>query len=231
MNHAFFLGAALLLAVPTLAQQRDKAQDPAATAKKIQGYVPGSTVDGTLVLKDLKGKEKKLSDFAGKVTVVDFWSITCPISKGWEERLKTIAAEYGKKDVNFVAINPNHTEHGKVAKITEYVDQLKLPYTVLVDENNVVADKFGATHTPHIFVLDTKGVVKYVGAIDDDQSGRSVKKQYLRDALDSVIAGKEPTETKTEAKGCTIKRVDASAKEASHKGEKPAKEEKKEEKK
>lgn len=225
MNRLLIQGAALLLLVPTLFAQEGKpdpkvrkpdqpAVEQAAKPAVPQvsgGYAPGATVDGALVLKDLKGKEVKLSDFQGKVTVVDFWSITCPISKGWESRLKALAEVYAKKDVHFVAIDSNKTEHGDLDKITEYVEQTKVPYTILVDAKNVVADKFGATHTPHVFLLDAKGVVKYVGAIDDDQSGKNVKTEYLRAALDAVLAGKEPATTKTQAKGCSIKRVPAEA--------------------
>jgi thiol-disulfide isomerase/thioredoxin len=215
-THMLTLPAVLLLAGLCTAQDpkgdkpAPKPDDAAKQAQKaeVKGYAPGSTVDATLALKDLDGKERKLSEFQGKVTVVDFWSTTCPISMGWETRLTALAEEYAKKGVQFVAINSNSTEHGsKLETVKKYVERTKVPYTILVDEKNAVADKFWATHTPHVFLLDAKGVVKYVGAIDDDSKGANVKKQHLRDALDAVLAGKEPETTKTQQVGCTIKRV------------------------
>lgn len=75
------------------------------------------------------------------------------------------------------------------------------------DENNVVADQFGATVTPETYVIDSSGTIRYHGSIDDSKNESRVTTQRLRVAIDSVLAGKEPPQLETKAFGCSIKRV------------------------
>ena len=88
----------------------------------------------------------------------------------------------------------------------------KVPYTILIDKKNVVADRFDAQTTPHVFVIDDKGKLRYAGGVDDDETFKKdakAVKSYVRDALDAVLAGKEPAQATTKPHGCSIKRAGA----------------------
>ncbi|MCC7171975.1 MAG: redoxin domain-containing protein, partial [Planctomycetes bacterium] len=89
----------------------------------------------------------------------------------------------------------------------------KMSFPVYADHGNKVADLFGAQHTPHCFVIDQKGVLRYVGGLDDDPQGNKgdATKQYVRDAIDALLAGKEPAVKESKPYGCGVKRVKAKA--------------------
>jgi thiol-disulfide isomerase/thioredoxin len=197
-------------------QQAKPAAPKADEAKK--AYVVGDIVDPALAFVDLEGKPHTLKEYLGKTIVLDFWSIECPISKGYEARFKEIHSEYSKKGIVFLMIDANVSEIGGAgadpfAAIKKYVKDQSIPYPVLADKKNVVADRFGAQTTPHVFILDEKGKLRYAGGVDDDpdiKKDSKAVKSYLREALDALIAGKEPPQTKTKEHGCSIKRVPAS---------------------
>lgn len=189
----------------------------------------GDQVDPTLVLKDLFGKEHHLVQKKDdKVTLLVFYSIQCPWMKPALPKLQAVQEEYAKRGVTLLAINSNVTEIGKEPqKATEkedgtmtvpYFDQVEhhkkhgLKFPVLVDHGNVVADLFAATATPHCFVIDTKGVLRYEGGIDDDPRGAKSdeeREDWLRLALDAVLAGEKVEKAETREHGCTIKRIAA----------------------
>ena len=80
------------------------------------------------------------------------------------------------------------------------------PFAYLMDEGQKIYPQYGATRTPHVFILDKNRVVQYIGAIDDNHSDPSaVKRRYVEDAVAALEAGREPEETFTRAVGCTIK--------------------------
>jgi len=120
-----------------------------------------------------------------------------------------IQREYQDKGVVLVAINPND----KVRYPDDSFDQMKVRATqegfnflYLRDESQSAARDFGGERTPHVFLLDSAGIVRYTGAIDDNHDEPEVVKHtYLRDALDAVLNGQTPAVTETPAVGCTIK--------------------------
>jgi peroxiredoxin len=152
-------------------------------------------------LKTADGKEEyTLSQFKGKTLVIEFYATQCPYSLSQDPVIAKICADYGKKGVAFLGINSNKQE--TVEEMTRH--QKRLGFPVVKDWNNVVADLFKATNTPHIFVIDAKGVLRYRGAIEPQ---RGEKTPYLRNALDDLLAGKEVRLKETRQWGCTIKRV------------------------
>ena len=200
---------------------------PAAAEAGNAPYAIGDEVDAAIALKDVTGKTWTLGDFRkteereGKIVVLDFWSISCPVSVGYEARMKAFHADCAKKGVVFLAIDPNHTEVDADAddpygRIKAYVKKAEVGFPVLVDHGNVVADRFGAKTTPHLFVIDREGKLRYTGALDDDSAGKKAKKgekvqTYAADAVAALLAGKAPETSSTPPVGCSIKRVKRAA--------------------
>ena len=162
-----------------------------AMAASAQGIEIGATMDN-FSMPDLEGKTRTLADLKGKSgTVVVFLSAQCPVVKG----------------INFIGINSNSTEDLNWVKSDAAAVGYKFP--LLIDKGNVFADKLGATVTPEVYYLDSKNVLLYHGAIDNDRSGKAITDTYLKTAFDSYLSGKKIDKTKANAFGCTIKRAKA----------------------
>ena len=169
------------------------------------GETSGAVPDFTLT--DLQGRTHTLSQYRGKVVLLDFWSATCPVSARYEERLKAIATEYAAKGVVTLGIDSNKTEDA--ALIQRVAAKRGVSFPILIDSGNQVADLLGGMTTPHIFLVDQQGRLAYQGAIDDEGllGRKGVSRHYLREALDAVLAGRPVPTPKTEPVGCSIKRV------------------------
>jgi peroxiredoxin len=166
---------------------------------------PGSQVKD-FTLKDYTGKEHKLSSYKDKAAIVIIFVATrCPVSNAYNERMAKLATEYSAKNVVFLGINSNKQEDAQ--EVRKHAKENGLNFTILKDPNNVIADAFGATVTPEVFLLSKGLKVAYHGRIDDSQRPAHVKKHDLRKALDEFLAGKAVSETDTKAFGCSIKRV------------------------
>jgi alkyl hydroperoxide reductase subunit AhpC len=153
------------------------------------------------------GKEHSFEDLKGKKgAVVIFLSAQCPVVKAYIERIDAIAADYQAKGINFIGINSNNRDAESLEWVTsDAAENFKFP--MLIDTNNVLADKLGATVTPEVYYFDADSVLVYHGAIDNDRSGKNIQEQYARTAFDAALAGKPVERAKTNAFGCTIKRV------------------------
>ena len=224
MKLAFALIASCALcALPLLAQDKKPADQPTpAPAAKAEPYKIGSVVDERITLRDLDGKELKFKDLRGKVVFIHFWSKDCPYEVKADPKTVALSERYKGKDVVCLAINSNSTEYGpepaKDAKpednykeIRKHLAEKKMSFPVYIDRGNKVADMFNAQHTPHCFVIDQKGVLRYMGGLDDDPMGEKGEKatQYVRDAIDSLLANKEVAVKESKPYGCGIKRIKA----------------------
>jgi peroxiredoxin len=176
----------------------------AATLLPAQEFKVGSQV-ADFPLKQLDGSPAQFSALKGGVTVVMFVAVQCPVSNAYNERMNAVYHDYAPKGVRFVAINSNRSE--PASAVQAHAREHNFGFTVYKDENNVVADRFGATVTPETYVIDSNGTIRYHGSIDDSMELSRVKAQRLRPALDAVLAGKEPPQLETKAFGCSIKRV------------------------
>ncbi|MEZ5962286.1 MAG: redoxin domain-containing protein [Planctomycetota bacterium] len=198
--------------------QATQTQDAAASKPLVLSL--GMRASGGIVLKDIDGNEHRAKSYQGKVTVVNFYSTQCPIQAAWDDRLAAIQNEFGKKDVVFLNIDSNRTEIGDQPpvvsgdekpydSIRKHLKAKDLPFTVLVDHGNVVADLFGAKTTPDIFVFGKDGKLVYRGLIDDDQAQRKgdQAKRYLHDVLTKLVAGETVEAFETKPQGCSIKRM------------------------
>ncbi|HTF89716.1 MAG TPA: redoxin domain-containing protein [Planctomycetota bacterium] len=216
------LALCALGALPLIAQEKkpDNKPAPAPAPAKTEPYKIGSVVDEKLALKDLDGKEITFKELRGKVVFVHFWSKDCPFEKLADPKTVALAERYKGKDVVCLAIDANSTEYGpepaKDAKpeenykeIRKHLTEKKMNFPVYIDRGNKIADLFGAQHTPHCYVIDQKGVLRYMGGLDSDGMTETGEKtqQYVRDAVDAVLAGKEVATKESKPYGCGIKRA------------------------
>ena len=174
-----------------------------AAALKIGAPAPDFTLpaasDGKAVaLKDLLAKSKAVA--------VVFIATKCPVSNAYNTRMAALGKDYAAKSIPLVGINSNKTE--PATEVKEHAEKHGFTFPVLKDEGNKIADAYGATHTPEVFVLDPNGNLLYHGRIDENQDDpKGVRSPDLRNALDAVLSGRPVPAAETKAFGCTIKRV------------------------
>jgi len=160
----------------------------------------------SFTLKDYKGKEHSLSDYKNsKAIVIIFVATECPVSNAYNERMEKIYQDYKDKGISVLGINSNKAE--SVSDIRAHAIKNNLTFTILKDEKNIIADKFNASFTPEVYVLNSNFDLLYHGRIDDSQREKDVKIRDLRQTLDEILSGKSVSNPKTKAFGCTIKRV------------------------
>lgn len=164
-------------------------------------------------LENIDGKMVSLADFKeAKGFIVIFTCNTCPYAVAYEDRIEALNKKYASKGYPVIAIMPNNTDvkpgdNMEAMKTRAKEKGFTFPY--LMDKGQKIYPQYGATKTPHVFVLQkTKegNQVKYIGAIDDNyQDASAVKQKYVENAVDALLNGKEITETLTRAIGCSIK--------------------------
>jgi len=177
-----------------------------------QGYKVGDKALN-FKLKNIDDKMVSLSDFSNeKGVVVIFTCNHCPYSVAYEDRIIELDKKYKAKGYPVVAINPNDpiqypSDSFEAMKVRAQEKGFTFPY--LFDENQEVFPIYGATKTPHVYLLKNKGgkfKVAYIGAIDDSaKDAAAVSKTYLADAIDALLADKTPNPAETKAVGCGIK--------------------------
>ncbi|MBI5630931.1 MAG: thioredoxin family protein [Elusimicrobia bacterium] len=161
-------------------------------------------------LKGVDGKTHSLADFKeARALVVIFSCNHCPYVKAYEERLVAAQADYTLKGVRLVAINSNdavnYPEDG-FAEMVRRAEERGFNFPYLRDETQETARRYGATHTPQLFVFDAERALAYTGKIDDNwQNPEAAARHYLREALDDIAAGRPVRQPQTHAIGCTIK--------------------------
>lgn len=182
----------------------------ASFAAAQSGFPVGSKLE-SFSLPEMSGQTKSFNDLKGtNGAVFVFLSAQCPVVKGYNDRIVKLADDYKSKGVSVIGINSNSTE--SLDWIKSYADEhykasAGYKFPILIDKGNIWADKFAANVTPEVLFFNAKGELLYRGAIDDDRSGGNVKINYLRDALESSLAGKPIAKTSANAFGCTIKRT------------------------
>ena len=183
----------------------------------LSGFILRPAADGYKVgdkaadfkLKNIDGKMVTLADNkAAKGYIVVFTCNTCPYAKAYESRIVALHSKYAPLGYPVVAINPNDAATVPGDSYAA-MQTKKYAFPYLQDESQQVAKAFGATRTPHLYVLTRQGndfVVSYIGAIDDNSEDPSlVKTKYIENALTEILAGKPATTNSTKAIGCTIK--------------------------
>lgn len=161
-------------------------------------------------LKNVDGSMVSLASMKGvNGYIVIFTCNTCPYSEMYEDRIIALHNKYAPEGFPVVAINPNDPEvkaGDDFASMQVRAREKKFPFKYLFDEGQKVYPQFGATRTPHVFLLDANRYVRYIGAIDDNaQDASAVTIKYVENAIASMKAGNMPDPSETKAIGCTIK--------------------------
>jgi peroxiredoxin len=152
------------------------------------------------------GQKHSLADYKdAKLVVVAFICNHCPVAQAYEDRLIALQKQYEPKGVQFVAVNVNNIPADRLDEMKKRAKDKGFNFPYLYDSTQKIGHDFGAAVTPHVFVLDKDRKVAYVGAVDDNMQADKAKKHYLDDALEALLAGKEPPKAQTKAFGCGIK--------------------------
>lgn len=177
-----------------------------------EGYQVGDPVQN-FKLRNVDDKMVSLSDYSGqKGVILIFDCNTCPYSQAYNQRIIDLHEKYSSKGFPLITINANDPDLSPGDSFEEMVKRAenkayKFPY--LIDESQEVARAFGATNTPHVFLLNRTGsdfVVAYIGAIDNNsRDASSASKRYVEAAIDAILEGKKVPTQKTKAVGCGIK--------------------------
>ena len=164
-------------------------------------------------LKNIDGKMVSLSNYKdAKGFIITFTCNTCPYAVLYEDRIEALNKKYAPKGYPVIAIMPNNTDikpgdNMEAMKKRAASKGFTFPY--LMDKGQKIFPQYGATKTPHMYVLqktNNGNVVKYIGAVDDNyKDANAVTKKYVENAVDALLNGEEITETKTRAIGCSIK--------------------------
>jgi thioredoxin-related protein len=158
------------------------------------------------------GKEVSFAQASAgkKGSLVVFTCNECPYAKAWEQRIVELGNSYAKKGVGVLLVNSNNPAASKGKDAPELVQarakERGMQFAYALDPQSALAKAYGATKTPEAFVFDKDGKLVYHGTIDDNhEDAAAVKKRYLKDALDAVVAGKTPATQETKSLGCGIK--------------------------
>lgn len=182
----------------------------ALVATAASGYAAklaiGEKAPGWSNLPGVDGKQHSLSDYgAAKLIVLVFTCNHCPVAVDYEDRLVQFQSDYKAKGVQVIAVNVNTLPADRLDKMKQRAEEKDFNFPYLYDESQQIGRDYGATCTPHVFVLDQNRKIAYMGAIDNSQNPKNVKQNYLRDAVDALLAGKEPAKATTKQFGCGIK--------------------------
>jgi peroxiredoxin len=191
---------------PERANKKDRpssATRAAAETTKLKIGDPAPDFTGIVGTDDQK---HSLADYKdARLVVLVFTCNHCPVANAYQDRLMAIDKEYRPKGVQVVAINVNNIPEDRLDPMKERAKQKGYNFPYLYDATQKTGRDYSAKVTPHVFVLDRERKIAYMGAVDDDQQIQDVKKPYLRNALDALLAGKKPSEEATQQFGCSIK--------------------------
>lgn len=170
------------------------------------GYEVGDTATD-FKLKNVDGKTVSLADYKdAKGYIVIFDCNTCPYSKAYNERIQALNETYAPKGFPVIAINANDGSGDRFEDMVRVAKNKKLKYPYVFDDTQKVAKAYGATNTPHVYVLTKSLKVAYIGAIDDNaRNADAATKHYVADAVEALLANTSVPVTKTKAIGCGIK--------------------------
>lgn len=183
----------------------------AFTLKTVEdGYKVGDTIED-FSLKNIDNEMISLADYEeAKGFIIIFTCNTCPYSVANEDRIIALNKKYESKGFPVIAINPNDpivVPEDSFEKMKVRAEEKGFRFPYLLDEGQKVYPKFGASKTPHVYIVSQNDMkVQYIGAIDNSsRNPDKVTEKYVENAVDALLAGKEIAKTETRAIGCSIK--------------------------
>ena len=214
MDKKFFMVLAVLALLVTVligCGSREPAEEPStepSTEPSMELEPAVARKAPAFKLNSFDGKTISLSDYKGKIVVLEWFNYECPFVLRHYRQPSTmveLAKKYKDKNVIWLAINS--TSHATPEANIEFAQQRKLPYPILDDRSGTVGRAYGAKTTPHMYIIDTRGSITYQGAIDNDERGR--KRQgvinYVDKALTELTGSKKVSTTDTMPYGRTVK--------------------------
>jgi len=210
MNRKTFQRLLVIIAVVTLAAT--SCSKPAAdktSAAPASVLSIGQAAPEWVGVLGIDGKPHGLADYKdAKVVALVFTCNHCPVAKAYEDRLIELKKNYEGKGVELIAVNVSPGEADKPETIKKRAEEKGFNFVYLHDPTQKMGRDYGATVTPHVFVLDKDRKVAYMGAIDDNQQAEGVKTHFLRDAIDALLDGRQPPKPVTKQFGCGIQYED-----------------------
>ena len=172
-------------------------------------YSIGDTVED-FKLKSVDGTWIQLSDYMGDGGVVIIFTCnTCPYAQLYEDRIIELHNTYADKGYPVLAINPNDPKMkpgDSFEAMQKRSSDKGFTFPYVFDEMQEIFPRFGATRTPHTYVVDSEKKLRYIGAIDDNpQNSNEVKTNYITNAIEAIASGNDPDPLTTKAIGCGIK--------------------------
>lgn len=176
--------------------------------------IPAFAADGAEVgkpapaftLKDETGKEHSLAQYQGKVVVLEWTNPECPfVQRHYKaSTMKNTVKGFDSSKVVWLAVNS--TAHNTPDQSATWKKEQAFSYPVLQDQDGKVGHAYGAKTTPHMYVIDAKGVLQYAGAIDDDPRGKNATPvNHVKTTVDALLGGKPVPAATTEPYGCSVK--------------------------
>jgi peroxiredoxin len=184
-----------------------------ATAISAQNGYDIGALAADFNLENIDGSFVSLSDFSeSKGFIVVFTCNTCPYAVAYEDRIEALNKKYAKKGYPVIAIMPNNTEikpGDSLDAMRKRANKKGFTFPYLIDREQAVFPQYGATKTPHVYVLQKNNemlIVRYIGAIDDNyKDANKVVLKYVEDAVDALLMNRKVPVSKTRAIGCSIK--------------------------
>ena len=189
------LVAVAAIAIPALAGKYNKAVSVGDKAPTFSGLPAVFKGEDTSV---------SLADIKEDVVVVAFLANHCPAVGQYEDRVIEFTKDYEGKSVRVVGISVSDQEGDKIPGIKTYTKDKGSNYVYAYDETQAVGKAYGASNTPHFFVLDKERKIRYIGKMDDNPTEGKAKTNYLRDAVNAVLKGESPAVDETRPYGCGI---------------------------
>jgi peroxiredoxin len=167
-----------------------------------------------LKMRDVSGQMLSLRDVAGQNGLLVIFSCnTCPWVAAWEDRYLIVAQKAKELGIGMIAVNPNEAYRNRgdgFEDMQKRAQEKGYTFPYVLDEGSKLADAFGATRTPHVFLFNKELVLVYRGAIDDNaRNPEAVTQHYLLDAMEAMASAKPIPVATTRSIGCTIKRVES----------------------
>jgi peroxiredoxin len=201
--------AAVIAAPPTEPSAPAAPTAPAAGPKTAKLGEPAPA----FTLKDSTGQERKLSDYKGKIVVLEWTSADCPVVQGCYKAKTMVNAFQQAKEMNknvvWLAINTTYNTNAE--KNNVWIKQHAIDFPILLDVDGVVGKLYDARKTPHMFVIDQQGILRFNGAIDNNDKGEATEPtNYVVNAIKQITAGETVAPDSVKPYGCSVKYKPAS---------------------